>query len=87
MTMTRFERRNRKDIKYQLRGPVFDAVDNFMKEIWRMSDDEYDYMCLNLSDDELNIFGLFSTPSISELKLIIKRTNELIDIKNNTPVI
>ena len=81
--MTRFERKNRTDIKYHLRGPVFDAVDNFIKGYWRINDEEYDYLCDELNDVELMLFSLLGELSISELKLIINRTNELLEIKAN----
>ena len=82
--MTRFERKNRTDIKYQLRGPLFDLVDSFIKEIWRINDSEYDFICDKISDDDIRLFLLMDNKlSISDLKSIIKKVNDILDIKVN----
>ena len=42
--MTRLERRNRTDIQYAGYGSLFDALDDAIKQGWRITDEEYDYL-------------------------------------------
>ena len=72
--MTRFERKNRTDIVYKGCGGITDAFDDMYKQLWRINDDEYDYLCENLSDEELSDI----TPefkSISQIKKAINIVN------------
>ena len=80
--MTRFDRKNRQDIKSSLsngnsKNGIFDLIDDTMKSVWRINDDEYDYIIDNLSDDELKVFSL-SDPSITDIKMMISKVNELV---------
>lgn len=80
--MTRFDRKNRQDIKSNLsngnlKNGIFDIIDDTMKSVWRINDDEYDYIIDNLSDDELKTFSL-SDPSITDIKIMISKVNELV---------
>lgn len=81
--MTRFERKNRTDISYKLTGPVFDALDNFIKEIWRINDEEYDFICDNISDNDIKLFMLYDDITMSDRKYILNKVNEILDIKIN----
>ena len=73
--MTRFERKNRTDINYKGCGGINDALDDMIKQLWRINDDEYDYLCENLTDDELcTIIPEFK--SISQIKEAINITNK-----------
>ena len=72
--MTRFERKNRNDIVYKGCGELTDAFDDMYKELWRINDDEFDYLCETLTDEELSDI----TPefkSISEIKRAINIVN------------
>ena len=53
--MSRISRKNRKDILIAVRGGLSDIMDNVMKEVWRINDYEYDYICDNATDEELSI--------------------------------
>ena len=80
--MTRFDRKNRQDIKSSLsngnlKNGIFDIIDDTMKSVWRINDDEYDYIIDNLSDVELKTFSL-SDPSITDIKMMISKVNELV---------
>ena len=80
--MTRFDRKNRQDIKSNLsngnlKNGIFDIIDDTMKSVWRINDDEYDYIIDNLSDVELKTFSL-SDPSITDIKMMISKVNELV---------
>ena len=55
--MYRIERRNwtEEEIGYVSNGGMFDLFDNSIKEIYRINDDEYDYICEHASDEELDL--------------------------------
>ncbi len=73
--MTRFERKNRTDINYKGCGGITDALDDMIKQLWRINDDEYDYLCENLTDEELcTIIPEFK--NISQIKEAINITNK-----------
>jgi hypothetical protein len=79
--MTRFERKNRTDIVYKNCGGITDAFDNMYKQLWRINDDEYDYLCETLTDEELfDITPKFK--SISQIKKAISIVNTALS-KNN----
>jgi len=81
--MTRFERKNRADIKYKGCGGINDAMDDMIKELWRINDDEYNYLCEYLTDEELEtIIPKFK--NISEIKKAISIVNDVISKKLNT---
>ena len=73
--MTKFERKNRTDKNYKGCGGITDALDDMIKQLWRINDDEYDYLCENLTDGELcTIIPEFK--SISQIKDAINITNK-----------
>jgi hypothetical protein len=80
--MTRLSRKKRTDIKLSLnqksKNGLTDLMDDAMKSIWRINDDEYDYLCENLSDDDLYLFTLPDKITLSELKTIIGKVNQLV---------
>lgn len=43
------------ELKIKSSGGMFDLFDNVMKENFRINDDEYDYLCENMNDDEMDI--------------------------------
>jgi hypothetical protein len=72
--MTRFERKNRTDIVYKGCGGITDVFDNMYKQLWRINDEQYDYLCEKLTDEELSEI----TPefkSISQIKKAILIVN------------
>ena len=79
--MTRFSRKKRDDILIKGKGTIFDALDDAIKGIWRINDDEYDYIC----EQEKEIIDALLYPidndeniTISELKNSIKVINKAI---------
>jgi len=84
--MDRFSRKNRKDINYLSAGGFFDAIDNGVKEIWRINDEELDYICENATDDEMFYFIVDEKSTISDIKKGIQIVNNLLDRKNNLVV-
>ena len=43
-------------LKIKQRGGMFDLFDNAVKEVYRITDNEYDYLAENLSDREMLYF-------------------------------
>lgn len=81
--MDRFSRKNRSDINYLSTGSFFDAIDNGIKRIWRINDEELDYICGEATDDEMFFIALGETNTISDIKKGIEIVNKLLDRKNN----
>ncbi|NDE10797.1 MAG: hypothetical protein EBZ95_09555 [Chitinophagia bacterium] len=72
--MTRFERKNRTEIVYKGFGGITDAFDDMYKQLWRINDEEYNYLCETLTDEELSdITPEFKT--ISQIKKAITIVN------------
>ncbi len=75
--------KKRADISYKGCGGIDDAFDDMYKQMWRINDDEYDYLCETLTDEELSVI----TPefeNISQIKKAIKIVNEkLLEYKKN----
>lgn len=73
--MTRFERKNRTDIKYK-GGGFFDVLDNAIKQVWRITDEEYDYIC----DQEGEEFLLVErNPPYFKIKEAITEVNRMVE--------
>lgn len=55
--MTRLERRNwtQDQIGIKSQGGLFDFFDNAIKEIYRITDDEYDHLCSVMTDEETQL--------------------------------
>lgn len=55
--ISRCKRKSRDFIELKIKssGDMFDLFDNVMKENFRINDDEYDYLCENMSDAEMDI--------------------------------
>jgi len=84
--VTRFKRKNRTDIEFKGCGGITDALDDMLKDLWRINDEELDYLIENLSDDELNII-LPAFKDISQIKSAIKIVNDKLEeyeTPNNT---
>jgi len=67
--LIRSKRRNRtrKDLGIKNKGGLFDLFDNAIKEIYRITDDEYDYLADSFSDEEIGLF-IKEDQSFSEAK-------------------
>lgn len=53
--MTRLQRKSRTDINFKNKGGLLDAFDDAFKSIWRINDEEYDYICEMVTDEELSL--------------------------------
>ena len=72
--MSRFIRKKREDISYK-GGSLTDVFDNYIKGSWYINDDEYDYICENATDEEIEyfIFGDTSFGAIRKSMNIVDR--------------
>lgn len=72
--VTRLSRRNRtySDIGYKTEAVGFDIIDNTFKEIYRLKDDEYDFICEHATDEDIEILvGVKDKYSFSDRKKIL----------------
>ena len=79
METSRIKRRNRnyEELKIKNSGGIFDLVDNTMKETYRITDNEYDYLCEKLSDDEMTLFSLENLSFTQKKEILLILTKHL----------
>ena len=82
--MTRFERKWRKDIKLAINTPVVkhgitDLMDDYFKTLWRINDQEYDYIVEVATDAEMDAIMIGESSSISDMKIAIRLVNTMVD--------
>lgn len=75
--MDRFSRLNRTDINFKGCGGLTDAFDDVIKQLWRINDEEYDWICEYATEEGLDAFLLFDE-TISGLKNSIQIVNKLL---------
>ncbi len=75
--MTRLERKNRTDIIFKGCGGITDALDDALKELWRVNDDEFNYIAETASDEELQAI-LPPFKSIKNIKNALIISNKLL---------
>jgi hypothetical protein len=78
----------RPEIKIKSSGGLTDVFDNAIKGLFNITDDEYDFICENASDEELDVFlsglgGLDSEPTFTEKKKALEMRNKYLDKFNN----
>lgn len=82
--MTRFERKWRKDVKLAINTPgvkhgITDLMDDYFKTLWRINDEEYDYIVEVATDAEMNAIVIGESSSISDMKIAIRLVNTMVD--------
>jgi len=82
--MTRFERKWRKDVKLAINTPgvkhgITDLIDDYFKTLWRINDQEYDYIVEVATDAEMDAIMIDESSSISDMKVAIKLVNTMVD--------
>lgn len=64
----------REDVEFKNEGGFFDLFDNHIKGLYNITDAEYDYLCTNMTDDEisdfLNVVGIGNGDMIVTFSLI-----------------
>jgi hypothetical protein len=75
--MERLKRKNRtiEDFGLKSQGGLEDLFDNAIKSAYRINDEEYDFICENATDEDLD-FLLNEKPNISEKIMIMRVLNK-----------
>ena len=80
--VTRFERKFREDINFKTNKVgnigMFDLIDDALKSVWRINDEEYDFIAENIKDDDIKYFTLIGIDKISDYKIAITIVNQLV---------
>lgn len=65
--MSRLSRKNRtpEDLGIKFSGGLIDLFDNAIKEMFRITDDEFDYLAEHISEDDMNVV-FKENPSFTE---------------------
>ncbi len=77
----------RKEIEFKGQGGLLDAFDDMLKEKYNITDEEYDYISMTATDEELSIFldglgGLGSTPSFTTKRKSLELRNKYLNLFN-----
>lgn len=81
----------REEINIKNQGSLFDAFDDYIKGMYNITDEEYDYIAEHITDDELSYFfdaiGMGKKSLNIQFKIKRKgieiRNKYLLEIKNN----
>lgn len=76
--MSRLKRKHRTDIVYRGCGGITDAFDDSIKHLWRINDDEYDYIIETDEGIDWILIPTDRNSTISDLKDAIYNINKLI---------
>ncbi len=79
-SMSRIDRKHwlNKDMGIKSKGGLLDVFDNQIKAAYRINDDEFDYLCEVMDDEESNIF-VTENPTFAEKRKMIELLNKHID--------
>ena len=67
-----------RDMGIKSKGGMLDVFDNHIKGLYRINDDEYDYLCEVMSDEEMDIF-VNERPTFSDKRKMIELLNKHIN--------
>lgn len=78
----------KKGIVIKSSGDISDVFDNAVKQLFNVTDDEYDFMCQNATDEDLDIFltamGTLETePTFTEKRKGLEVRNKYLEKFNN----
>lgn len=79
--MSRLDRRNRKDLDITEKGGMFDMTDNMIKSMWRINDEELNFISERLNDEDIFLFTS-DCLKFSEAKRILNRIDGILVSKN-----
>lgn len=85
MNTSRIKNRNRRDIEFMDHGSIPDLLDNHMKAVLRINDDEYDFICEKASDDEIEILCVQENITFQEKRKIIIVLTKYLKLYNESP--
>jgi hypothetical protein len=74
----------RPEVKIKGSGGLTDVFDDTIKGLFNITDDEYDFICENATDEELDTFlsgigGLNNEPTFTEKKKALEMRNKYLD--------
>jgi hypothetical protein len=69
-------------------GGLNDIFDNMIKQLFNITDNEYDFICENATDEDLNTFlsgfgGLDDEPTFTEKRKALEMRNKYLEKFNN----
>jgi hypothetical protein len=79
--MSRLSRKNRTNYECDIKssGGVTDLFDNMIKSLWRIDDEEYDFIIERMTDSEMDLF-LKENPTFAEKRKMIILVERLLDL-------
>lgn len=83
--MTRLERRDRDDIIFKGCGGLMDIFDDAVKGVWRINDEEYDYICEHCSDEELELV-VNERPTFTQARQALTIVNKMVEECRNSTI-
>ena len=74
----------RPEVKIKVSGGLTDVFDDAIKGLFNITDDEYDFICENATDEELDTFlsgigGLNNEPNFTEKRKSLEMRNKYLD--------
>jgi hypothetical protein len=77
----------RPEVKIKGSGGLHDIFDNAIKGLFNITDEEYDFICENASDEEINTFlaafgGLETEPTFTEKRKGLEIRNKYLEQYN-----
>ena len=80
--MSRFKRKQRDYtlLKIKSKGGLPDLFDNVIKELWYITDYEYDLILEKMSDEEMDLF-LTENPTFTQKRYLLNLVDKYIDLQ------
>ena len=84
-TYSRIERRKWGQEEYKfVQNGFLDVLDNAIKEVYRITDEEFDYLAENMGDEEIELFMASRVASFEEKRKLLQMIKRhLIKMKND----
>lgn len=83
--ISHISRKNREDIVIKQKGGMNDLFDNEIKMIYRIDDEQYDYLCEKMTEDEIDLFIGDSISFTEKRKLLSLLSLHLTNYYNEKP--
>jgi hypothetical protein len=79
--MSRLSRKNRTNSECGIKssGGITDLFDNMVKSLWRIDDEEYDFIIERMTDSEMDLF-LKESPTFAEKRKMIILVERLLNL-------
>ncbi len=79
--MSRLSRKNRTNSECGIKssGGITDLFDNMVKSLWRIDDEEYDFIIERMTDSEMDLF-LKENPTFAERRKMIILVERLLNL-------